>query len=56
MDSVVMADNLATIRYPEIDRVAVHLTGANEIDIVAVNPRYRQIAAERRQRRTYEPS
>jgi mRNA interferase MazF len=32
MDSVVMTDNLATIRHSEIDRVIGTLTGLDEID------------------------
>ena len=32
MDSVIMADNLATIHYSEIDRVIGHFTEMKELD------------------------
>jgi mRNA interferase MazF len=32
MDSVIMTDNLATIRYSEIDRIIGTVTGLKEID------------------------
>jgi len=32
LDSVIMTDNLATIRYSEIDRVTGALAGLNEVD------------------------
>ena len=32
-DSVVMTDNLATIRYSEIDRIVGHFTAITDLDV-----------------------